>query len=108
MHSLKRDKANLERDALHVSVVCGFAQQMQFILKQELLHLKDSIYTLKISMQKLEIDLLRCLVVEEACPKGAIYLDGTGEMAADNREDLVLTKERMTEKTGGPIHGIRN
>ena len=61
--------------------------------------------------QKFEINLLRCIfcgLCEEACPKGAIYLDGTGEMAADNREDLILTKERMMEKTGGPLIGQRN
>ncbi len=39
---------------------------------------------------------------------GAIYLDGGGEMAADNRYDLILTKERMTQKVGGPILGQRN
>lgn len=61
--------------------------------------------------KKFEIDLLRCIfcgLCEEACPKGAIYLDGGGEMAADNRQDLILTKERMMEKTGGPILGQRN
>ena len=29
-------------------------------------------------------------------------------MAADNRYDLILTKERMTQKVGGPILGQRN
>jgi NADH-quinone oxidoreductase subunit I len=61
--------------------------------------------------KKFEIDLLRCIfcgLCEEACPKGAIYLDGPAELAMDNREDLILTKERMMEKYGKPILGQRN
>jgi len=35
-------------------------------------------------------------------------LDGAAELAADNREDLIITKERMMEKVGGSLIGQRN
>lgn len=111
MHSLKRDEQNRERctscfccmwicPANAIYIEAGIVSP-----ERQHLHPEDKY------AKKFEIDLLRCIfcgLCEEACPKGAIYLDGTGEMAADNREDLILTKERMTEKSGGPIHGIRN
>lgn len=110
MHSLKRDEQGRERctacfccmwicpaDAITIEAAEVSAERQH-------LHPEDKY------AKKFEIDLLRCIfcgLCEEACPKGAIYLDGTGEMAADNREDLILTKERMTEKFGGPIIGRR-
>ncbi len=111
MHSLKRDEQNRER--------CTSCFCCMWICPANAIYIEAGIVTPERQhlhpedkyAKKFEIDLLRCIfcgLCEEACPKGAIYLDGTGEMAADNREDLVLTKERMTEKTGGPIHGIRN
>jgi NADH-quinone oxidoreductase subunit I len=111
MHSLKRDEQGRERctacfccmwicpaDAIHI-------EASEVTPERQHLHPEDKY------AKKFDIDLLRCIfcgLCEEACPKGAIYLDGNGEMAADNREDLILTKERMTQKYGGPIIGQRN
>ncbi|MCB1143358.1 MAG: NADH-quinone oxidoreductase subunit I [Leptospiraceae bacterium] len=111
MHSLKRDEQGRERctscfccmwicpaDAIHIEAASVTPEDQH-------LHPEDKY------AKVFEIDLLRCIfcgLCEEACPKGAIYLDGNGEMATDNREDLILTKERMTEKFGGPILGRRN
>lgn len=110
MHSMKRDEQGRERctacfccmwicpaDAIYIE-----AEHVSPEIQH--LHPEDK-YS-----KKFEIDLLRCIfcgLCEEACPKGAIYLDGGGEMAADNRQDLILTKERMMEKKGGAIIGER-
>ncbi|MCB1157175.1 MAG: NADH-quinone oxidoreductase subunit I [Leptospiraceae bacterium] len=110
MHSLKRDEKGRERctscfccmwicpaDAITIEAAAVPPERQH-------LHPEDKY------AKRFEIDLLRCIfcgLCEEACPKGAIYLDGPGELAADNRQDLILTKERMTEKFGGPIIGRR-
>ncbi len=110
LHSLKRDEQGRERctacfccmwicpaDAIHIEAAEVSADRQH-------MHPEDKY------AKRFDIDLLRCIfcgLCEEACPKGAIYLDGNGEMASDNRNDLILTKERMTEKNGGPILGRR-
>ena len=110
IHTMKRDEEDRERctacfccmwicpaDAIHIE-----AEQV----KPEFQYL----YPEDKYSKKFEIDLLRCIfcgLCEEACPKGAIYLDGSPELTADNREDLILRKEQMMEKKGGPLIGIR-
>ncbi|MCP5498129.1 MAG: NADH-quinone oxidoreductase subunit I [Leptospiraceae bacterium] len=110
MHSLKRDELGRERctSCFCCMWICPadaiYIEAGQVTPNLQHLHPEDKY------AKKFEIDLLRCIfcgLCEEACPKGAIYLDGGGEMAADNRNDLILTKERMTEKVGGPIKGQR-
>ena len=110
IHTMKRDEEGRERctacfccmwicpaDAIYIE-----AEQVR--PEFQYLHPEDKY------AKKFDIDLLRCIfcgLCEEACPKGAIYLDGAAELTADNREDLILTKERMMQKQGGPLIGIR-
>jgi NADH-quinone oxidoreductase subunit I len=111
MHSLKRDEQGRERctSCFCCMWICPadaiYIEAAEVPTERKHLHPEDKY------AKRFEIDLLRCIfcgLCEEACPKGAIYLDGNGEMAADNRQDLILTKERMTQKFGGPIIGQRN
>ncbi|MDX1958665.1 MAG: NADH-quinone oxidoreductase subunit I [Leptospiraceae bacterium] len=111
LHSLKRDEQGRERctSCFCCMWICPadaiYIEAAEVTPDRQHLHPEDKY------AKKFEIDLLRCIfcgLCEEACPKGAIYLDGNGEMATDNRQDLILTKERMTEKFGGPIIGQRN
>jgi NADH-quinone oxidoreductase subunit I len=111
MHSLKRDEQGRERctSCFCCMWICPadaiYIEATETTPEDQHLHPEDKY------AKTFEIDLLRCIfcgLCEEACPKGAIYLDGNGEMATDNRQDLILTKERMTEKVGGPIIGQRN
>ncbi|KIC73102.1 NADH-quinone oxidoreductase subunit NuoI [Candidatus Protochlamydia amoebophila] len=51
-----------------------------------------------------QINMLRCIFCgycEEACPTGAIVLSNQYELSAYTREDMIYTKDRLTEKTPG-------
>lgn len=51
-----------------------------------------------------QINMLRCIYCgycEEACPTGAIILSNEYELAAFNRESLIFTKDKLTEKNPG-------
>lgn len=51
-----------------------------------------------------QINMLRCIYCgycEEACPTGAIILSNEYELSSYNREDLIFTKEKLTEKYPG-------
>jgi NADH-quinone oxidoreductase subunit I len=51
-----------------------------------------------------QINMLRCIYCgycEEACPTGAIILSSEFELASYSREDLIFTKEKLTEKVPG-------
>jgi NADH-quinone oxidoreductase subunit I len=51
-----------------------------------------------------QINMLRCIYCgycEEACPTGAIILSNEYELASFSREDLIFTKEKLTEKYPG-------
>lgn len=51
-----------------------------------------------------QINMLRCIYCgycEEACPTGAIILSNEFELASFTREELIFTKEKLTEKIPG-------
>lgn len=51
-----------------------------------------------------QINMLRCIYCgycEEACPTGAIILSNEYELSASTREQLIYTKEMLTEKNPG-------
>lgn len=51
-----------------------------------------------------QINMLRCIYCgycEEACPTGAIILSNEFELASYTREELIFTKETLTEKIPG-------
>lgn len=51
-----------------------------------------------------QINMLRCIYCgycEEACPTGAIILSNEFELSAYNREELIYTKDKLTEKEPG-------
>jgi len=51
-----------------------------------------------------QINMLRCIYCgycEEACPTGAIILSNEFELASYSREELIFTKEKLTEKMPG-------
>lgn len=51
-----------------------------------------------------QINMLRCIYCgycEEACPTGAIILSNEYELSAFSRQDLIFTKEKLTEKEPG-------
>ncbi len=51
-----------------------------------------------------QINMLRCIYCgycEEACPTGAIVLSNEYELSAQSREELIFTKEILTEKNPG-------
>src|SRR5262249_12097236 len=51
-----------------------------------------------------QINMIRCIYCgycEEACPTGAIILSNEYELSAFTREELIFTKEKLTEKTPG-------
>lgn len=51
-----------------------------------------------------QINMLRCIYCgycEEACPTGAIILGNDYELASYTREELIFTKEKLTEKWPG-------
>ncbi len=51
-----------------------------------------------------QINMLRCIYCgycEEACPTGAIILSNEYELSAITREELIFTKEILTEKQPG-------
>lgn len=51
-----------------------------------------------------QINMLRCIYCgycEEACPTGAIILSNEFELSGYTREELIFTKEKLTEKMPG-------
>ncbi len=51
-----------------------------------------------------QINMLRCIycrLCEEACPTGAIILSNEYELSGYTREELIFTKEKLTEKNPG-------
>lgn len=51
-----------------------------------------------------QINMLRCIYCgycEEACPTGAIILSNEFELSGYSREELIFTKEQLTEKHPG-------
>lgn len=51
-----------------------------------------------------QINMLRCIYCgycEEACPTGAIILSNEYELSAYTREELIYTKDMLTEKEPG-------
>lgn len=51
-----------------------------------------------------QINMLRCIYCgycEEACPTGAIILSNEYELSSTSREELIFTKEILTEKKPG-------
>lgn len=51
-----------------------------------------------------QINMLRCIYCgycEEACPTGAIILSNEYELSSYSREELIFTKEKLTEKKPG-------
>lgn len=51
-----------------------------------------------------QINMLRCIFCgycEEACPTGAIILGNEYELSAFSREELIYTKDMLTEKNPG-------
>lgn len=51
-----------------------------------------------------QINMLRCIYCgycEEACPTGAIILSNEYEFSAYTRQELIFTKETLTEKNPG-------
>lgn len=51
-----------------------------------------------------QINMIRCIYCgycEQACPTGAIILSNEYELAAHTREELIFTKEMLTEKHPG-------
>lgn len=51
-----------------------------------------------------QINMLRCIFCgycEEACPTGAIILGNEYELSAFTRQELIYTKDRLTEKQPG-------
>lgn len=51
-----------------------------------------------------QINMLRCIycgLCEEACPTGAIILGNEYELSSYDRESLIFTKDKLTEKQPG-------
>ncbi len=51
-----------------------------------------------------QINMLRCIYCgycEEACPTGAIVLSNEYELSAYTKEELIFTKDKLTEKNPG-------
>jgi NADH-quinone oxidoreductase subunit I len=51
-----------------------------------------------------QINMIRCIYCgycEEACPTGAIILSNEYELSAYTREELIFTKDKLTEKYPG-------
>ena len=110
LHRLKRDELGRERCTACYCCqwVCPadaiYIEAAEVPPERQHLHPEDKY------AKVFRVDLLRCIfcgLCEEACPKGAIYLDGGIPMPEDSRDLLILNKEDMLEKEGGPILGER-
>ena len=104
-HVLKRDEEGRER--------CTACYCCQFICPAQCISITAAEVTPEMQNNHPEdkyakvfnIDLLRCIFCgfcQNACPKAAIFLESEYELAADSREQFILTKEVMLAKEGGP------
>ncbi len=111
IHSLKRDEKNRER--------CTACYCCQWICPADAIYIeaahvtpdRQHLHPEDKYAKIFNIDMLRCIfcgLCEDACPKGAIYLDGDIPMPADDRENLIFNKEKLTEKSGSAILGQRS
>ena len=111
LHRLKRDEQGRERCTACYCCQWICPADAIYIEAKEVTPAKQHEHPEDKYAEVFNIDMLRCIfcgLCEEACPKGAIYLDGDIPLPADNRDDLIYTKDMMMDKTGGPIIGQRN
>lgn len=105
-HVLKRDELGRER--------CTACQLCELVCPSHCIHIvpeevppsRKHLHPEERYAKVFDIDLLRCIfcgLCEEACPKASIYLEGEFQMAGKTRQELLMHKEDLMEKTGTPI-----